>query len=124
MLSAQQEKFLFNKKILLAYESKPVSTIIVNMCRDRGSNAIIYGNCEEMVIQAESFQPDIVFCELSMKPMDGVLFSRFIRTKFSVAIPIIVLIKNFDPPEKLAEAKITGPVQSLKIPFSLNDVAA
>jgi DNA-binding NtrC family response regulator len=121
MIAVQPDRFLTNKKILIAYESRPVCTIVVNFCKEKGSNTILYGNCEEMIVQAENFEPHLVFCELSMSPMDGVAFSNFIRTKFKAPIPIIMLARHYDP-DKLAESKVPGPLQTLKIPFSLNEV--
>ncbi len=123
ILPAQQNKILINKKILLAIESKPVGNIVVSMCKEEGATSIVFGTAHEMAHQMEGYNPDIIFCEFSMTPMNGAAFGLFVRKKVVCAAPIIMLVRDheIDAP---AKSGIADPLLSVRIPFSLNDLTA
>lgn len=123
MLSVSQEKFLLNKKILLGIEQKPIRDIIVNMCKENGCTSIVFGNGDEMILLAEKVAPDIVYCEFNMAPLDGISFTRAIRPKIKSSTPIIMLISDLDH-DGSAKARQAGASESVRIPFSLNDIVS
>ncbi len=121
MLPLPKDRFLTGKKVLIAVETKTVRDIVINFCRDKGATEVLFGNGKEMSGQLEIFTPEFVVCEFHMSAMDGVSFCKLLRSQLSKPIPIIMLLSVHDD-DGQNQARRAGAVESLTMPFSLNDI--
>ena len=102
-----------------------VRSIVVQLLRRLG-----VGNVHECdgggsaLTMMESIKPDLIFCDIKMKPMDGLQFLQAVRAGKSVAdptVPVIFLTSASDRPT--VEEAIKGDVSGYMVkPVSGNDL--
>jgi DNA-binding response OmpR family regulator len=123
MLTPQKERFLTGKKVLIGIGTKQVRDIVIVMARDMGASDVRFGNSEDALGHLEKFQPDLVFGEFTMAPIDGVSFCIALRKVLKGPVPIVILVSNQDD-DGHNKSKRAGATETITMPFAMNDLLA
>jgi len=121
MADTLNQKVLANKRVLLAIESKPFRDIIVNVCKEQGASAVIFGIGSEIILEIEKFRPDLLFIEYIMAPLDGVGFFAEVRMKHKLKVPAVMLVQSFDS-DGIERSRSINVNEIVLVPFSVNDI--
>ncbi|MGE5503115.1 MAG: response regulator [Actinomycetota bacterium] len=86
-------------KVLIIDDQEFVRTIVKKMLGQIGIGTVVEatdGNTGLSVAEAE--RPDLVICDIQMRPMDGFGFVRMLRTRpYGATMPVILLTSHADP---------------------------
>ena len=68
----------------------------------------------------KSFQPDIIFCDWNMEVIDGLEFTKFVRTGVDTANPYvpIIMLSGHSEARRICEARDIGITEYLVKPIS------
>ena len=71
--------------------------------------------------EMKTFSPDLVFCDWEMSPIDGLEFTRMVRTAEDSSNPFvpIVLVTGHTEAQRVAEARDAGITEFLAKPVSI-----
>ncbi len=126
MMTGQQmydETFFENLRILIVDDSKAIQKVLMKMLGQLHIQTIrtAMDGGEALAIIKEGFTPDIILADFEMPVLDGVEFTRIIRTAKDVSIhqvPIIMITSHNDDAH-FSMARDAGVSDFLTKPFSL-----
>ncbi|MDO5323659.1 MAG: response regulator transcription factor [Clostridia bacterium] len=107
--------------ILVVEDDKPVRTLITTTLKANGYRFIEALTGEEAILQATSYNPDIILLDLGLPDMDGVEIIRKVRSWSNM--PIIVISARSEDSDKI-EALDSGADDYLTKPFSVEELLA
>ncbi len=110
-----------NPNILVIEDDVPVRNLIVTTLKTHDYRFLTAKNGAEAILQASSYNPDVIFLDLGLPDMDGVDVIRQIRDWSN--IPIIVISARSDETDKI-EALDAGADDYLTKPFSVEELLA
>ena len=111
-----------NKPLVLVVEDDiPVRNLMVTTLKTHDYKYLTAGSGSEALLQASSYNPDVVFLDLGLPDMDGIEVIRQIRSWSNM--PIIVISARSEDTDKL-EALDAGADDYLTKPFSVEELLA
>ena len=111
-----------NKPLILVVEDDPtVRNLITTTLKSNDYRYITASNGEAAIMAATTQQPDIVFLDLGLPDLDGVVIIRRIRTWSQM--PIIVISARSEDSDKVS-ALDAGADDYLTKPFSVTELLA
>lgn len=111
-----------NKPVILVVEDdKPIRNLMVTTLKTHEYKYLTAANGAEAVLQASSYNPDVVFLDLGLPDMDGIEVIRKIRSWSNM--PIIVISARSEDTDKI-EALDAGADDYLTKPFSVEELLA
>lgn len=111
-----------NKPVILVVEDdKPIRNLMITTLKTHDYKYLIAANGAEAVLQASSYNPDVVFLDLGLPDMDGIEVIRKIRSWSNM--PIIVISARSEDTDKI-EALDAGADDYLTKPFSVEELLA
>ena len=111
-----------NKSLILVVEDDaPVCNLITTTLKVHNYRFLTAVNGESAILEASSHNPDIIFLDLGLPDMDGIVVIRKIRTWSNV--PIIVISARSEDTDKI-EALDAGADDYLTKPFSVEELLA
>lgn len=111
-----------NKPLILVVEDDTsVKNLITTTLKAHGYRYLAAGNGETAILDASSYNPDIVLLDLGLPDMDGVEVIKKIRTWSNM--PVIVISARSEDTDKI-EALDAGADDYLTKPFSVEELLA
>ena len=111
-----------NKPVILVVEDdKPIRNLMITTLKTHEYKYLTAANGAEAVLQASSYNPDVVFLDLGLPDMDGIEVIRKIRSWSNM--PIIVISARSEDTDKI-EALDAGADDYLTKPFSVEELLA
>jgi two-component system KDP operon response regulator KdpE len=111
-----------NKPVILVVEDdKPIRNLMVTTLKTHEYKYLTAANGAEAVLQASSYNPDVVFLDLGLPDMDGIEVIRKIRSWSNM--PIIVISARSEDTDKI-DALDAGADDYLTKPFSVEELLA
>ena len=111
-----------NKPLVLVVEDDiPVRNLMVTTLKTHDYKYLTAGSGSEALLQASSYNPDVVFLDLGLPDMDGIEVIRQIRSWSNM--PIIVISARSEDTDKI-EALDAGADDYLTKPFSVEELLA
>ncbi len=107
--------------ILVVEDDAPVRNLISVTLKSNDYKFVIAANGQSAIMQASSYNPDIVLLDLGLPAMDGVEVIKTIRTWSNM--PIIVISARSEDNDKI-EALDAGADDYLTKPFSVEELLA
>ncbi len=107
--------------ILVVEDDAPVRNLISVTLKSNDYKFVIAANGQSAIMQASSYNPDIVLLDLGLPDMDGVEVIKTIRTWSNM--PIIVISARSEDNDKI-EALDAGADDYLTKPFSVEEMLA
>lgn len=111
-----------NKTVVLVVEDDlPIMNLIVTTLKTHDYKYLTASNGKNAVMQASSYNPDIILLDLGLPDIDGIEVIKQIRTWSN--IPIIVISARSEDSDKI-EALDCGADDYLTKPFSVEELLA
>lgn len=111
-----------NKTLILVVEDDaPIRNLITTTLKTHDYKYIVAANGENAIMEASSYNPDIVLLDLGLPDIDGVEVIRRIRSWSNM--PIIVISARSEDSDKI-EALDEGADDYLTKPFSVEELLA
>ena len=110
-----------NNQILVVEDDAPVRNLITTTLKTHDYRFISAANGEEAVMEAASYNPDIILLDLGLPDMDGVEVIKRIRSWSEV--PILVISARSEDTDKI-DALDAGADDYLTKPFSVEELLA
>ena len=110
-----------NNQILVVEDDAPVRNLITTTLKTHDYRFISAENGEEAVMEAASYNPDIILLDLGLPDMDGVEVIKRIRSWSEV--PILVISARSEDTDKI-DALDAGADDYLTKPFSVEELLA
>ncbi len=107
--------------ILVVEDDASVRNLITTTLKTRDYKFITAQNGEQAILEASSYNPDIILLDLGLPDIDGIEVIKKIRTWSN--IPIIVISARSEDPDKI-EALDCGADDYLTKPFSVEELLA
>ncbi|HEY8192258.1 MAG TPA: response regulator, partial [Alphaproteobacteria bacterium] len=110
--------------VLVVDDNREGASFAGSAVRAAGLTKVIVANSPEMGMQLfDAKSPDIVMASWEMKPMNGIEFTRRLRSASSpnMAVPVILMVSLVSM-QMVAEARDAGVTEFLCRPFSVNHV--
>ncbi|MBR3275185.1 MAG: response regulator transcription factor [Eubacterium sp.] len=107
--------------VLIVEDDQPVRNLISTTLKTHDYKFITAANGEDGVMQAATYNPDVVFLDLGLPDMDGVEVIKRIRSWSNM--PIIVISARSEDEDKI-EALDAGADDYLTKPFSVEELLA
>ncbi|MBX9635678.1 MAG: response regulator [Magnetospirillum sp.] len=117
-----RDKPLNGVRGLLATDKQLTKELMITALRSAGAGQVMAGGGPEMLEAVRAFNPDVIFAEFDMDPLDGNSFFRHIRAEFKLLTPSILLFHEADQKAAMAGAKEAGLHGALTIPFTRDSV--
>ncbi|MCR4746799.1 MAG: response regulator transcription factor [Lachnospiraceae bacterium] len=108
-------------QILVVEDDPPIRNLIATTLKTHNYKYLLAKNGEEAILQASSYNPDVVFLDLGLPDIDGVEIIRRIREWSNM--PIIVISARSEDEDKI-EALDSGADDYLTKPFSVEELLA
>lgn len=108
-------------QILIVEDDPPIRNLIATTLKTHDYRYITASNGEEAIMQASTYNPDVMFLDLGLPDMDGVSVIKKVR-EWSV-MPIIVISARSEDSDKI-EALDAGADDYLTKPFSVEELLA
>ncbi|MCR5107257.1 MAG: response regulator transcription factor [Lachnospiraceae bacterium] len=108
-------------QILIVEDDPPIRNLIATTLKTHDYKYLLAKNGEEAIMQASTYNPDVVFLDLGLPDIDGVDIIKKIR-EWSV-MPIIVISARSEDEDKI-EALDAGADDYLTKPFSVEELLA
>lgn len=108
-------------KILVVEDDTPVRNLITTTLKTHDYLFVTAASGEEAIMQASTYNPDVVFLDLGLPDMDGIEVIKRIREWSNM--PIIVISARSDDEDKI-EALDMGADDYLTKPFSVEELLA
>ena len=108
-------------QILVVEDDTPIRNLIATTLKTHDYKYLLAQNGEEAIIQASTYDPDVVFLDLGLPDMDGVEIIKKIREWSNM--PIIVISARSEDEDKI-EALDAGADDYLTKPFSVEELLA
>ena len=102
--------------ILVVEDDLPIRNLITTTLKAHDYKFLTAGSGNEAIMQASSYNPDIVFLDLGLPDIDGINVIKKIRTWSNM--PIIVISARSEDSDKI-EALDCGADDFLTKPFSV-----
>lgn len=107
--------------ILVVEDDLPIRNLITTTLKAHDYKFLTAGSGNEAIMQASSYNPDIVFLDLGLPDIDGIDVIKKIRTWSNM--PIIVISARSEDSDKI-EALDCGADDYLTKPFSVEELLA
>lgn len=107
--------------ILVVEDDLPIRNLITTTLKAHDYKFLTAGSGNEAIMQASSYNPDIVFLDLGLPDIDGINVIKKIRTWSNM--PIIVISARSEDSDKI-EALDCGADDYLTKPFSVEELLA
>ncbi len=108
-------------QILVVEDDPPIRNLIATTLKTHEYKYLLAKNGEEAILQASSYNPDVVFLDLGLPDIDGVEIIKKIREWSNM--PIIVISARSEDEDKI-EALDAGADDYLTKPFSVEELLA
>ncbi len=108
-------------QILVVEDDAPIRNLIATTLKAHDYKYLLAENGEEAIMQASTYNPDVMFLDLGLPDIDGVEVIKKIR-EWSV-MPIIVISARSEDEDKI-EALDAGADDYLTKPFSVEELLA
>ncbi len=108
-------------QILVIEDDPPIRNLMATTLKTHDYKYLLAKNGEEAIMQASSYNPDVVFLDLGLPDMDGVDVIKKIREWSNM--PIIVISARCEDDDKI-EALDAGADDYLTKPFSVEELLA
>ncbi len=108
-------------QILVVEDDAPIRNLIATTLKAHDYKYLLAGNGEEAIMQASTYNPDVMFLDLGLPDIDGVEVIKKIR-EWSI-MPIIVISARSEDEDKI-EALDAGADDYLTKPFSVEELLA
>lgn len=117
-----RDKPLNGVRGVLATDKQLTKELLITALRSAGFGQILAGSGPEMLEAVRAFNPDVIFAEFDMAPLDGNAFLRHISAEFKLPTPSILLFHEGDQKDAMQGAKQAGLHGALLIPFTRDSV--
>lgn len=107
--------------ILVVEDDAPVRNLITTTLKTHDYKFITAQNGEQAILEASSYNPDVILLDLGLPDIDGIEVIRKIRTWSNM--PIIVISARSEDTDKI-EALDSGADDYLTKPFSIEELLA
>ncbi|MCR4923050.1 MAG: response regulator transcription factor [Lachnospiraceae bacterium] len=108
-------------QVLVVEDDPPVRNLIATTLKTHDYKYLLAQNGEEAILQASSYDPDVIFLDLGLPDIDGIEIIRKIREWSNT--PIIVISARSEDEDKI-EALDEGADDYLTKPFSVEELLA
>lgn len=112
-------------KVLIVEDNQPMSDLVHSLLEALGVKHVYTArNGEQGYEKFQTHRPDIIIADWVMKPLDGIAFTKKIRTTKSSVNPFvpIILMTGFSEKKKVLIARDCGVTEFLVKPFSAQDL--
>jgi len=110
-----------NPTVLVVEDDIPVRNLITTTLKTHDYRYLTAGSCDEAIMLASSYNPDVVFLDLGLPDSDGIEVIKRIRSWSNM--PIIVISARSEDSDKI-EALDAGADDYLTKPFSVEELLA
>jgi len=106
-------------RILVVDDDVPILTLMRNLLREFGFEAVVAGTGAEALAAARAQTPDLVLLDFNMPEMSGSEVIRALRRDHSEHLPILILSGEPMAPKEVADLGANGAVQK---PFDVPEL--
>lgn len=114
-----------NVTILIVEDNQPMADIVKALLLTFGVGRVICAkNGQEGLDRLRKYDPDIVIADWMMKPIDGISFTREVRTNKIIPNPFvpIILMTGFSEKRRVCQARDAGVTEFLVKPFNAREL--
>ncbi len=116
---------LYRVTALVVEDNQPMMEIAKSLLETFGIGRVITAQDGEEGFEAyKRYNPDLILADWMMQPMDGIAFTRHIRSDTSAPNPYvpIILMTGFSEKRRVIEARDAGVTEFLVKPFTARDL--